>query len=114
MSETAAPAVPHMAQLRQHLLDTLSDLRRRDEPMEPDRARAIAQVAGQLIDSAKVEVDYLKQTGQDKSTFLETPPDAAFAHLGNSAAPPALEASGYKAGVVSSPWPGVTQHRMRG
>jgi hypothetical protein len=53
-------STPHINQLRQHLLDTLADLRNRDQPMEPDRARAVAQVASVLVDSAKVEVDYLK------------------------------------------------------
>lgn len=75
----AAPA-PHMTQMRQHLLDTLADLRNREKPMEPDRARAVAQVASVLVDSAKVEVDYLRATGQERSGFLEEP----------AATPPAL------------------------
>lgn len=64
---------PHISQLRQHLLDTLADLRDRESPMEPDRARAVAQVASVLVDSAKVEVDYLRATGQQKAGFLEEP-----------------------------------------
>ncbi len=64
-------APQHMNQLRQHLLDTLADLRRTDTPMEPDRARAVAQVAGVLVDTARVEVDYLKATGQDVSNFID-------------------------------------------
>ena len=64
---------PHITQLRQHLMDTLADLRNREHPMEPDRARAVAQVASVLIDSAKVENDYLKLSHQDRSDFLEAP-----------------------------------------
>lgn len=64
---------PHINELRSHLLDTLKDLRRRNEPMEPDRARAIAQVAGVLVDSAKVEVDFLKATHQEHSDFFGSP-----------------------------------------
>jgi hypothetical protein len=64
---------PHINQLRQHLLDTLVDLRNRENPMEPDRARAVAQVASVLVDSAKVEVEYIKVTGSDRSGFLEGP-----------------------------------------
>ena len=90
---------PHINQLRQHLLDTLADLRNRDNPMEPDRARAVAQVAAVLVDSAKVEVDYLKATHQDNAPFLETPPDASVAHLGN------MPANG-----ISS----ITRHRLAG
>lgn len=41
-------------------MQTLASLRDRDNPMEPDRARAVAQVASVLVDTAKVEVDYLK------------------------------------------------------
>ncbi len=64
---------PHINTLREQLLATLADLRSRDNPMDPDRARAIAQVAGVLVDSAKVEVDYVKATGQDQVGFLEQP-----------------------------------------
>jgi hypothetical protein len=51
--------------MRKHLMDTLADLRNRETPMEVDRARAIAQVASALIDSARVEVEFLKVTGVD-------------------------------------------------
>lgn len=49
--------------MRQHLMDTLAALRNRENPMDVDRARAVAQVASVLVDSAKVEVDYIKATG---------------------------------------------------
>lgn len=61
----------NIATVRQHLLDTLADLRNREQPMEIDRARAVADVARVLVDSAKVEVDYLKATGQANADFLE-------------------------------------------
>lgn len=90
---------PHISELRQQLLDTLKDLRNREQPMEPDRARAIAQVAGVLVDTAKVEVDYLKATGQDRAGFLEEPPQ--------------IESDSNGAGVpngISS----ITRHRLKG
>lgn len=62
---------PHINTLREHLLGTLADLRNRQDPMEPDRARALAQVAGVLVDTARVEVDYIKATGQDVSNFID-------------------------------------------
>lgn len=65
---------PHITQVRQSLLDTLADLRNRDNPMDVDRARAIAQVAGVLVDTAKAEVEYIKATGADRSEFLEAGP----------------------------------------
>lgn len=65
---------PHITQMREHLMETLASLRDRDNPMEPDRARAVAQVASVLVDTAKVEVDYIKAVGADRSDFLETAP----------------------------------------
>jgi hypothetical protein len=62
---------PHINTLRTELLNTLADLRNREQPMEPDRARAIAQVASVLVESARVEVDYLKVTQQDVSDFID-------------------------------------------
>jgi len=57
-------------QLRSHLMDTLADLRNKETPMEPDRARAIAQVAGVLVDTARVEVDFIKATDGEGSGFI--------------------------------------------
>ena len=64
---------PHITQVRQALLDTLGDLRNREQPMDIERARAVASVASVLVDTAKVENDYLRLTGQDRSAFLEDP-----------------------------------------
>lgn len=71
MSTVNIPPTPHIEQMRGHLMETLTALRDRENPMEPDRARAIAQVASVLVDSAKVEVDYIKATGAPKSEFIE-------------------------------------------
>lgn len=51
--------------LRDHLFATLAGLRNNEQPMEIDRARAIAEVAKTVIDSAKAEVDYIRATGQE-------------------------------------------------
>lgn len=69
-------STPHIDQLREHLMQTLAALRDRENPMEPDRARAVAQVASVLVDTAKVEVDYIKVTGADRSDFIEGKPTA--------------------------------------
>jgi hypothetical protein len=52
--------------LRTHLFETLTALRAKDAPMDIDRAKAISEVAKTVIDSARVEVDYVKATGQDQ------------------------------------------------
>lgn len=90
----------HINELRKHLMDTLADLRNKDNPMEPDRARAVAQVAGVLVDTAKVEIDYLKATGQHQSAFLESPEET-----------PRLttETTGLSSGINS-----ITRHRLQG
>ena len=54
--------------LRDHLFATLEALRDDDKPMEIERARAVADVARTIIESAKVEVDMLKVTGGTRST----------------------------------------------
>ncbi|AMU17534.1 hypothetical protein A3203_32685 [Burkholderia cenocepacia] len=81
--------------VRQHLLDTLADLRNREQPMDIDRARAVADVARVLVDSAKVEVDFIKATGTTdvNSEFLQ--PDQAEPGL-----PPGIT--------------GITRHRITG
>jgi hypothetical protein len=62
----------NIEQVREHLLGTLADLRCREHPMEVDRARAIAQVAGVLVETARVEVEFLKVTDGESSGFLDT------------------------------------------
>lgn len=60
--------------VRAELLGTLKDLRNREAPMEPDRARAIAQVAGVLVDTARVEVEFIRATDGEGTGFI---PDKA-------------------------------------
>lgn len=49
-----------MEDLRNHLFAALEGLSDAEKPMELERARAIADVAQVVINSAKVEVEYLK------------------------------------------------------
>lgn len=54
--------------LRSHLFETLAALKDKEKPMDLDRAQAVADVAKVIIESAKVEVSFLKVTGALKST----------------------------------------------
>lgn len=54
--------------LRNHLFETLEALRDEEKPMDLARAREIAYVASMIVQSAKVEVDFLKVTGAARST----------------------------------------------
>jgi hypothetical protein len=64
--------------LRNHLFETLEALKDDEKPMDLDRARAIADVAKVIVESAKVEVNFLKVTGAVRSTgFLPDGDEAA-------------------------------------
>jgi DNA-binding transcriptional MocR family regulator len=80
-------------------LGTLND--HRNNPMEPDRARAVSQVASVLVDTAKVDADYIKATGSDRSDFLE--PEASHPRLSHEAGP-----------AAHNPFPSVVRHRLQG
>jgi hypothetical protein len=57
--------------LRNHLFATLEGLLDEDNPMDIDRARAVADVASVVVESAKVEVAYIKIIGAESgSSFL--------------------------------------------
>ncbi len=61
----------HISQVRESLLATLADLRNRDNPMDPERGQTIAKVAAVLVDSARVEVEYIKAIGGESSEFFK-------------------------------------------
>lgn len=54
-----------IADLRKHLFDTIAALKDTDKPMEIERAKTIADVAQTIINSAKVEVDFMRMRGDD-------------------------------------------------
>ena len=76
-----------VAELREHLFSALKGLK--DKTIDVEQAKAICAVSQQVIDLAKVEVDYIKATGADLTD--------GFINHGKPALPP-----------------GVTQHRLRG
>lgn len=62
-----------MVDLRNHLFVMLESLADKEKPMEIERAHAICEVAQTLINSAKVEVQFLEATGQhSRSEFMES------------------------------------------
>lgn len=67
-----------LSDLRNHLFATLEALTEENTsslelPQKIEKAKAVAEVAQTIINSAKLEVDYIKATGQAdaKSEFLE-------------------------------------------
>lgn len=81
-------------ELREHLFATLRGLRDKDNPMDIDRARAVSQVASVVIDSARVEVEMSKVTGEETASgFIPT-------NKVGTTLPPGIT--------------GITQHRLKG
>lgn len=69
------PAKNKISDLRDHLFETLEALRDEKEPMDIARAKAIAEVAQVIIESAKVEVHFMEVVdGAMSSGFLPTAP----------------------------------------
>lgn len=57
--------------LREHLFATLEALKDKDNPMEIERARAVSDIAQVIINTAKVEIEYLKVNGGGESDFID-------------------------------------------
>ena len=89
----------NITELRRHLFETLEALKRSDNPMEIDRAKAISQVAQAIIDSARVEVKFAEMTGQETVSRLHFRghPNRHLRGLLFEADPPAAPASGWSA-----------------
>jgi hypothetical protein len=85
--------------LRTHLMETLASLRDRESPLDIDRARAIGTVASVLVDTVRVENEYLKLTG-GASEFLD-PREDATPRIGNAPS-------------ANNPFPASVRHRLEG
>lgn len=59
-----------MSDLRSHLFETLEALKDDAKPMDVDRARAVCEVAQALINTAKVEVQFLDAIGAEPSSWI--------------------------------------------
>lgn len=65
-----------ITKLRNVLFETLDALRNKENPMEIERAKMINETAQTIINSAKVEVDYIRATGNETTKFLDAPKPA--------------------------------------
>ncbi len=59
-----------ITELRAQLFATLAGVK--DGTVDLDRARAVNEIGKTIVDTARVEVDYLKATGGGESSFLDT------------------------------------------
>lgn len=63
-----------LTDLRNHLFETIEALKDEENPMPVDRARAISDAAGKIIESGKVELQCLDLLGdRQASKFFDTP-----------------------------------------
>ena len=61
-----------LSDLRNHLFETIEGLK--DNSIPVDRARAISDAAGKIIESGKMELRFLEIVGErDASRFFDTP-----------------------------------------
>lgn len=75
--------------LRETLFETLQAVR--SGGLDLDKARAVNEIAKTIVDTAKVEVDYLRAAGGGESEFIRTA-------MWNNNLPPGIT--------------GVTRHRL--
>lgn len=68
MSDDGAPQ-NKISDLRDRLFETLDALKNKEDPMPLERAKAIADIGQVIVNSVKVEVDFLKlMDGRSKGT----------------------------------------------
>lgn len=85
-----------ITELRGHLFETLRGLK--DKTIDIDRAKAIADTAQTIINSSKVEVEYIKATGKAS---------------GSGFIPPVAPKGGATV-IEERPGVRVTQHKLKG
>ena len=57
--------------LRNHMFDTIERLLDEENPMDLDRAETVAKVGQVIVNTAKVESDFLRHIGSGQSKFFE-------------------------------------------
>jgi len=97
----------HIDTVRAHLLAQMQALREakpEELAQELERAKGLSDLAQVAVNTAKVEVDYLKVTNQPSAPFLEAPPDEPY-----RTAKPEGEQDQPRNGITS-----ITRHRLAG
>ena len=113
MSDSPTPHQPnHISTVRAHMLDQLRALRSAKPGHELDaeirRAKGVSDIAQTIINSAKIEVEYLEATGQSSTPFLEVPPDQPYLTNGTGQHD-TQRLPGDGNGITS-----ITRHKIRG
>lgn len=110
-SDPQADESYHISTVRRHMIDQLRALRTASPETlkhELERAKQVAAVGQVIVDSARVEVEYLRATGQENTPFLKVPPDKPYVGLGSSTHD-TKQIPSTANGITS-----ITQHRLKG
>ncbi len=102
----------HVSTVRQILLDQMRALRAappEDVERELGRSKGVAELAQAVVNTAKVEVDYVKATGQGRTPFLEPPIVPPALPAPTSTHDKTSVAGGEGSGIVS-----ITRHVLKG
>jgi hypothetical protein len=59
--------------LRNHLFATIEALRDQENPMEIDRAKAVSEVAREITNLGRLELQFMDHTGSMSSGFIPDP-----------------------------------------
>ena len=94
-----------ITELRTELFAALRGLSDKSKPMDIERAKAIADVAQTIINSAKVEVDFVRIAGGKGSGFIPSAPSVPGG--------PAIDDGGSTL-IEQRQGVRVTQHKLRG
>lgn len=101
----------HVSTVRQHLLDQMKALRGATTPeameRELGRSKGLSELAQAVVNTAKVEVEYIKATGQGATPFLQTPAGQL----------PAPDGSKHEREQLPAPGNGITaitRHHLKG
>lgn len=86
----------NIEQLRDVLFAQLADLRDEKKPLDLDRLKGVVNVSGRIIETAKVEVEFMKVSGGTGTGFIENKSPKQIA------------------GAPVKPAPNVTVHRIKG
>jgi hypothetical protein len=105
----------HISDVRTALFKVLDGLMDKESPMDLERARAVNETAQVIINSAKVEVDFLKVVhGDGEAPFLANPEGTP----APQSALPTPETARTRDPLASGPAPGhpwrATVHKLKG
>lgn len=92
-----------ITKLREHLFATMEGLK--NGGIDVEKARAMADVAQTIINTAKLEVEFLRVTGAKTGT--------GFMPITDAAASPESRKSPTATGMLTHNPDGTTSHRMR-